>query len=129
MTEDQEKKAIAEVMKMLYKESAIRKELLDALVLFSEQERKKHSDWRKGQALCSCASIAFPHIVNSKILKSDATILRNKNLVSESFGSITACRFLFMRFLWMKALATTRRLPEPKTTRNIGKSLARARTS
>ncbi len=80
---DQEKKAIAEVMKMLYKESAIRKELLDALVLFSEQERKKHQDWRKGQALCSCASIAFPHIVDSKILKSDADCYNDDSKIQE----------------------------------------------
>ncbi|MBR3543863.1 MAG: hypothetical protein IKN82_09235 [Treponema sp.] len=42
--DDEEKKAIAEIMKMLYKESAIRKKLLDVLVLFSEQEQKKHPD-------------------------------------------------------------------------------------
>ncbi len=80
---DEEKKAVAEVMKMLYKESAIRKKLLDVLVLFSEQERKKHSDWRKGQALCSCASIAFPHIVNSKILKSDADCYYDDSKIQE----------------------------------------------
>ena len=80
---DQEKKAVAEVMKMLYKESDIRKELLDALVLFSEQERKKYPEWRKGQALCSCASIAFPHIVKSKILKSDADCYHDDSKIQE----------------------------------------------
>lgn len=80
---DEEKKAVADVMKMLYKESAIRKELLDVLVLFSEQERKKYPDWRKGQALCSCASIAFSHVVNSKILKSDADCYYDDSKIQE----------------------------------------------
>ena len=35
--------------------------ILEALVAFSESERKKHPEWRKGQALSNCTRIAFPH--------------------------------------------------------------------
>lgn len=139
---DEEKKAVAEVMKMLYKESAIRKELLGALVLFSEQERKKYPDWRKGQALCSCASIAFPHVVNSKILKSDADCYYDDSKIQEFLFAVDdylteekplvgifwfyyGLPFLFTRFLLSKACATTRPLQASKITRNIGKSLAK----
>ena len=37
--------------------------LMENLVTFSEQELKKYPAWRKGQALYSCATIAFPHLL------------------------------------------------------------------
>ena len=37
--------------------------LIQNLIIFSEQELKKYPAWRKGQALYSCATIAFPNLL------------------------------------------------------------------
>ncbi|MBR1404825.1 MAG: hypothetical protein IJ558_11700 [Treponema sp.] len=90
--EHTETRAAIAYMKELHRQNAFFDQILETLVSFSESERKKHPEWRKGQALSVCTAIAFPHI-EAELAKTDADCFSDDEKIPLYLAELKDCLF------------------------------------
>ena len=90
--QDKETRIAIEYMKELHRQSAFFDKILETLTAFSESEQKKHPEWRKGQALSVCTTLAFPFLAET-LAKTESDCFYDDEKIPHYLAELKDCLF------------------------------------